>query len=113
MLIPPGRNPLEPSSSSSSAYPSLNPPAPMPQINNRTHELLDYLFGLNEEQLREYAEKKVGLKPRSNTSKDTLIGNIVIAQFGPPSAPPMNLLKKEIKRRRRIETPIPLSPPNY
>ena len=113
VLIPPGRNQLEPSSSSSSAYPSLNPPAPMPQINNRTHELLDMLFRMNEEELREYAKNNVGLKPRSNTSKDTLIGNIVIAQLGPPSAPPIDLLKKEIKRRRRIDTPIPQSPPNY
>ena len=127
MLIPPGRNPLEPSSSAlpASAYPSLDPPAPyqdihsqipprlVPQINNRTHELLDMLFRMNEEQLREYAKNNVGLKPRGNTSKDTLIGNIVIAQLGPPSAPPMDLLKKEIKRRRRIDTPIPQSPPNY
>lgn len=90
-------------------YPSIEPP-PTIEYNNEK-DLLDQLFKMNDKQLKEYATNNFGLKLRGNISTETLLGKIVTAQFGPPSAPTLQMIKAEQRRRRRIDTPKRLRSP--
>ena len=93
-------------SSSDIAYPHIEPP-PKIEFNNEK-DLLDKLFTMNDEQLKTYAIEHFGMTLRGNISTETLLGKIVKAQFAPPSAPALKLIKAEHRRRKRggrINTP--------
>ena len=106
-------NKPKPDTDAPAVYPSLEHPQamnPMIEYNNEK-DLLEQLFKMNDKQLKDYATNNLGMKLRSNISTETLLGKIVTAQLGPPSAPTLQLIKNEHKRRKRIDTPKRLRSP--
>ena len=106
-------NKPKPDTDAPAVYPSLEHPQamnPMIEYNNEK-DLLEQLFKMSDEELKSYAINNLGLKVRRNISTEALLGQIIKAQLGPPSAPTLKLINAESKRRKRIDTPKPLRSP--
>ena len=126
VLTPPGRNPLEPSSSAlpASAYPQIDPPAPMPRVTDLDYE---YFNKMKPQELRNYAKENFdGMKFPVGITKNDMIKRIlsksregkqtVISRYTPGEIPKASVPKKSVlqraerSRRKRHDTPKVPSP---